>query len=50
MDRDVGHEAGDDGKGRQHVIRHLMDRAIAAHLETLAVDDDHLAIEILKRP
>jgi hypothetical protein len=40
---------GDDSKWAEHIIRHFMDGAIAAHLETAAIDDHHFAIELLER-
>jgi hypothetical protein len=42
------HEVGDNGKRAQDVIRHLMDGAVTAHLETAAIYHHHFAIEMLE--
>ena len=47
-DRLIGHEPRHHRERAQHVIRAFPHGAVGPHLKELPIEDDHLAVEVLK--
>src|SRR5438270_13162637 len=47
-DRLVRREARYHREGAQHLVPDAVDRAVAAHLKAGAIENDHLAVEVLE--